>query len=118
MHNAARALLVYRLFAHGQFAPWTFHPIDDSPIDVSPQGRGAKRLWANPRWGEMSSAGRNIHGATKCPYTGRNVHGGTVHWAKSPDTVLVLSMVMAVGESGARVTLRARVTPAITTSKR
>jgi len=28
---------------------------------------GAKRLWANRPWGEMSSAGRNVHG--------RNVHG-------------------------------------------
>ena len=65
---------------------WTFRPTmdisphGDSPIEVSPYGRGAKRLRANR------------HGA-KCPYMRRNVHGANCQWGetpKSPDTYIVL----------------------------
>jgi len=65
---------VYRLFT-----PQTVCPMDDSLIDVSPHGCGAKclwkfhptsmgqnvYLWANCPWGEMSSVGRNVHGANR-----------------------------------------------------
>jgi len=76
------------LSPHWQFVPWTFLPALDIlphgrfPMDVSlhgnggnvlrplapkmfhpPHVHGANRLWANRPHGEMSSAGRNVHGA-------------------------------------------------------
>jgi len=74
-------------FAPQTVRPWTFRPMGDSrhstfclmgdsPINVSPHGRGAKRLWTfRPTfmgrnfYGQIvyrSSAERNIHGAN-CP---------------------------------------------------
>jgi len=56
---------------HRRFAPWRRGELS---IDVLPHVHGAKRLWMNCLWGEMSSVGQITHGA-KRPYMGQNVHG-------------------------------------------
>jgi len=105
---------------YGRFAPWTFRTtLDISPHRrfahrLSPHDHGAKRIWANCPWGEMSSAGRNVCGANrpwgKMSSAGRNVCGAnrpwgkmsihmgetfmerTVRGAKNPDTQLTTSL--------------------------
>jgi len=69
---------------HGRFAPCMdiSPPWAIRPINVSPRLHRAKRLWANHPWGEMSSVGRNVHGANR-PWAKRLYMGRTVRGAKS-----------------------------------
>ena len=62
---------------HGRFAlHYTFRPMDDLPIDVSPCGGGAKHLWGE----SPTPTGRNVHAR------GETSMGRTVRGAKRPDT--------------------------------
>jgi len=73
---------VYRLSAHGQFAPWTFCPMywRFSPLAIRPMDVSSHTRHFTPRaWGK-TSMGRNVH-------TWRETSmGRTVRGAKSPDT--------------------------------
>ena len=45
--------------------PWPLANVyGNATVDVSPHVHGAKRLWTNSLWGEMSM-GRNVHGANR-----------------------------------------------------
>jgi len=50
-------------------------------MDVSPYVHGAKRLWANRLWCEMSSVGRNFYEANR-PWGEMSIRGAKRPWGE------------------------------------